>query len=152
MQLGSGTFDAMPGLTYLGQSEDWSWGGQGIGTIRLGRNSAEYSLGDRLDVTAWGARKWSDWLSTSLRVSGHFWSNIDGADPELNPAMIPTADPDRRAGERVDLGLGVNLYCRKGALAGHRFAFEFEVPVFQDLDGPQLETDWLFTLGWQYPF
>lgn len=38
MQLGSGTFDLLPGITYLGQSDHWSWGGQALGTIRLGTN------------------------------------------------------------------------------------------------------------------
>ncbi len=36
MQLGSGTFDLMPGLTYNGQGGDWSWGGQARGTLPTG--------------------------------------------------------------------------------------------------------------------
>src|ERR1700722_9115752 len=32
MQLGSGTLDPMPGLTYLGESGHWSWGAQNMET------------------------------------------------------------------------------------------------------------------------
>jgi hypothetical protein len=30
-------------------------------------------------------------------------------------------------------------------------AAEVGVPVYQDLNGPQLETDWTFSIGWQKP-
>ena len=149
MQLGSGTFDLWPGGTYLGQSDNWSWGGQALGTIRLGTNGNSYRLGNRLNVSGWGARRWNNWFSTSVRLNGNTWGNISGADPRLNAAIIPTADPTLRGGTRLDVGFGLNFLVNKGALAGHRLAIEFALPVYQSLDGPQLETDWLLTLGWQ---
>jgi hypothetical protein len=36
MQIGSGTFDLLPGITYLGQSNNWSWGSQAIRDAALG--------------------------------------------------------------------------------------------------------------------
>jgi hypothetical protein len=150
MQLGSGTFDLLPGITYLGQTDNWSWAGQLGGAIRLGRNDEGYSLGDRVGATAWGARRWTDWLSTSLRLNGQAWGNIDGQDDELNPAMVPTADPRDRGGKQIDLSFGVNLYGRAGLVKGHRVAAEFGAPIYQSLDGPQLETKWSVTVGWQY--
>ena len=44
------------------------------------------------------------------------------------------------------------LVVREGPLAGTRFAVEGGVPVYQNLDGPQLETDWVLTAGFQYAF
>lgn len=152
MQIGSGTFDLLPGITYLGQSDHWSWGGQARGTIRLGRNGNGYRLGNRFNMTAWGARRWNNWFSTSVRLDGNTWGNISGADPRLNPTIIPTADPNRRGGTRLDAGIGLNFLINKGALASHRLAIEFALPVYQSLDGPQLETDWLLTVGWQKAF
>ena len=32
----------------------------------------------------------------------------------------------------------------------HRLALEVSTPLSQNLDGPQLETDWMATIGWQY--
>lgn len=150
MQLGSGTFDLLPGITYLGQTEDWSWGAQGLAAIRVGENDNDYTLGDRFHLTGWLARRLSDAFSGSIRLNGQTWGDIDGADPDLNPRMVPTADPDRRAGTRLDLMFGLNYYVRQGMFKGHRLAIEGGIPVYQRLDGPQLETDWLLTAGWQY--
>jgi hypothetical protein len=38
---------------------------------------------------------------------------------------------------------------QKGVTCGHRVAAEFGVPFFQRLNGPQMETDYSFTVGWQ---
>jgi hypothetical protein len=152
MQIGSGTYDLLPGLTYLGQRQNYSWGAQTIATLRLDNNRHGYKLGNRLTTTAWLARSWSDSLSTSVRLAGQVWGNIHGSDSRLNRNVVPTADPDRRAGRRIDLAFGVNWYFRKGVLAGHRLAVEYAVPVYQWLDGPQLETDWLVIVGWQKAF
>ena len=96
-----------------------------------------------------GHFRWCDWFSQSLRVGAESWENIDGADPRLNPTLVPTADPDRRGGTRVDLGIGAEFQGQGDVLEGHRLAVERETPMYQDLDGPQLETDWVFTVGWQ---
>ena len=62
---------------------------------------------------------------------------------------VQTADPDFYGGDRADLLLGVNLAGQKGVTCGHRVAAEFGVPFFQQLNGPQMETDYTFTFGWQ---
>ena len=152
MQLGSGTFDARPGLTYLGQGDPWSWGTHLGATIRIGENSEHYSLGDEWVATAWGARRLTEWFSTSVRLEGRGWGDIDGADPELNAMMVPTADPNRRAGKRLDLLFGVNLFSVDGRLGGNRIALEGGLPVYQNLDGPQLETDWRIQVSWDWTF
>jgi len=36
-----------------------------------------------------------------------------------------------------------------GWFEGQRIAAEFGAPVYQNLDGPQLQTDWTVTVGWQ---
>ena len=152
MQIGSGTFDLLPGITYLGQSEKGSWGAQALTTLRLGKNNNGYRLGNQYQLSGWVARNWTDWLSTSLRLTGKTWGDIDGADDRLNPMMIPTADPNLRSGTQINLGFGVNLYAPEGNLQGSRLAMEFELPILRDLDGPQLETDWQLTLGLQSSF
>jgi len=152
MQNGSGTFDLHPGVTYLGQSDDWSWGVQGTGVIRLGENDNDYQLGDEITGTGWFARKLGDWFSASARLQGKAWGDVDGADPLLNPFMVPTANPRLRQGRRVDVFGGINFEIPSGTLDGNRLAIEFGLPVFHDLDGPQLENDWTLVAGWQYAF
>jgi hypothetical protein len=154
MQLGSGTYDLLPGLTYLGQDDTrWSWGSQLSGVVRLqSENDNDYHLGNRINATGWFAYMLNDWWSTSLRVDGQAWGDIHGADPKLNPNVIPTADPNLRGGKRVDLLAGVNFYTRSGTFKGNRLAVEAGYPAWQNLDGPQLKTRWTITAGWQYAF
>lgn len=152
MQLGSGTVDLLPGLTYLGQSDTWGWGAQARAVVRLGENDRTYTLGNVYGGTAWAARRISHAFSASLRADAQAWGDISGADPVLNPMMVPTADPDRRAGSRLALGFGVNVMVPEGSLGGLRIAVEVERPVYQSLDGPQLETDLMLTVGAQYAF
>jgi len=149
MQIGGGTFSLSPGVTYLGQTDNWSWGAQAMGMLNLGRNSRDYRLGDGANLTVWGARRWNDWLSTSVRLDGRTWGNITGADSELNPNVIPTADPDRRGGTQLDVVFGINFFVPRGAEKGARAAVEFALPIHRSLDGPQLETDWRLIVGLQ---
>ena len=153
MQLGSGTWDVTPGITVLGMSESWSWGFQGMGRLRMGENSRGYRQGHSAMGTAWFALKPSDMLSLSVRGEGRLWGDYSGHDAAyMNRMMAPTVREDLRGGRRLDVPLGLNLYFPDGALAGHRLAVEWHMPVFQSLHGPQLETDWMLTVGWQKSF
>ncbi|MEM0922863.1 MAG: transporter [Pseudomonadota bacterium] len=151
MQLGSGTFDLLPGMTYSGQSGSFGWGGQVQGTLRLGRNSESYSLGDGVEATAWASYSPVPWISFSGRVLGSHLGSIDGQDP-LIVAPVQTADPDNYGGTQVSLLAGINLVGQSGFWRNQRLAFEFGRPVYRDLNGPQLETDWTLTLGYQIAF
>jgi len=149
MQLGSGTFDLLPGITYTGRDGDFSWGAQYRATLRLeDENDEGYRRGHVHEATAWLAYQWEPWISTSLRVAGSSEGQIEGIDPNI-AGPVQTADPDNYGGERLDLFAGVNLVGQTGDLRGHRLAFEVGAPVYQDLNGPQMETDWTLTVGWQ---
>ncbi len=151
MQLGSGTFDLRPGVTYTGATDIFSWGAQYLATLRIGDNDQGYTFGDRHDLTAWGLWGPMPWFAVSGRIAYSTQARIDGIDP-LIVAPVQTANPDFQGGDRIDLGIGVNLAGQEGIIAGHRLALEFLLPVYQDLNGPQLETDWTLTVGWQKAF
>ena len=151
MQLGSGTVDLQPGVTYTGQTDAFSWGAQYLGTFRTGTNDEGYSLGDKHDATAWAQYGLSPSVAFSGRVAFRSQGRIDGIDPAIM-APVQTANPDFHGGERIEVGAGVNFAVQHGALKGHRFAVEAMLPVYQDLNGPQMETDWTLTVGWQKAF
>lgn len=155
MQIGSGTYDLIPGLTYTQLQETFSWGAQAKATIRLGDNDNGYTLGDRFAITSWVAKAVTDNISFSARINHDNWQDIDGDDasiktPNGNPStFIPTANTELRAGKRTDLGLGINFVFAGKGVTNHRIALEISQPIHQDLDGPQLETDHVLTLGYQ---
>jgi hypothetical protein len=147
MQLGSGTLDITPGVTYLGQNEGYSWGAQIAAVIRTGTNDNNYSLGDRWNATAWVARKLSNNLSASIRLTGERIGSIDGSDSNIGMLMMsPTNNTANSGGDIVSGAGGINYLFKNG----HRLALEYQIPLDQDLDGIQMEQDNTVTLGWQY--
>ncbi|MFT4552727.1 MAG: hypothetical protein ACI9S8_001353 [Chlamydiales bacterium] len=152
MQLGSGTTDFIPGVTYTKTSGMWSYGSLGNVTMRFGTNSNEYRLGDRIKASTWVARELRDWISVSTRLDGQWWGNVKGSDPALSPSLTNTEDPNRQGGKRVDLYGGVTLNVAEGAFSGNRLRFEGGLPVIQSLDGLQLRAKRFFSITWDWVF
>jgi len=152
MQLGTGTFDFLPGLTYTGQKNAWAWGAQYRAEIRTeSENSEGYAFGDKHAVSAWASHQWAPWVSTSLRVDMMTQDGISGSDANI-VAPVQTANVANSGGQRIDMHLGVNLIGQKGIWKNHRLAAEIGMPVYQNVKGVQLETDYVFSLGWQKAF
>ena len=152
MQLGSGTYDALPGLTYTGHQGPWGWGAQYSAIIRLeDENDEGYSLGDQHKLTAWGSYQFLPWLQGNARASFETQQEIDGSDP-LITAPVTTADTDHYGGEIAELGLGFNITPQHAGYQGHQIGFEATAPVYQDLNGPQMKRDYTITAGWIYRF
>lgn len=153
MQLGSGTFDLLPSVTYLGQADRISWGLQYASTLRLEEeNESGFRFGNVHGVTGWTALKICDWASVSGRIAYRHEGQISG---HYNGAHNHGSPPDFQSnygGDTLDLGVGVNLYAPKGALKGNRLAIEILFPVQQDLNGVQVERDFTLAAGWQWAF
>ncbi len=160
MQLGSGTFDLLPGITYLGLYESFQWGAQLNGTIRLGNNDQGYRLGDALRFSAWARYAVTDWFAPGLRVLYSAQGDVIGEDEDLNPNMVPTADPNLQKRQRLDLIPSLEFALTRdtakpvfGRDVGEAvLIFELHVPVYQYLKGPQLETDWILHVGIQWTY
>lgn len=146
MQLGSGTTDLILGLTYVDFYRIWNWGLQWRSEIRTESNSEGYRLGDEHGFTGWLSYALSNDLSISSRLNFLNRGKIDGQDDSVS-LPVQTADPDNYGFNRLDFHLGVNTFIPN---TNHRIALEVGMPVYQDLNGVQLETDQLITLGWQY--
>lgn len=152
MQLGSGSFEARPGITVFGAHGNWSYGGQLRGVFPLQTNSSEYRLGNMLTATTWGARRVNNWISLSARLLFSHKGSITGNHPDLDINRSPSHRPDFQGFNRLDVAISSNLIVPKGTLAGHRLAIEFILPVYQNLTGTQLKNTWKLVLGWQYAF
>lgn len=154
MQVGSGTYDIILGTTYTKYMADLGFGTQFLSTIRTGLNKHGYRLGNKYQLTTWAAKSWADWVSTSLRLTGKIWDNLDGFDSAIMPngpgstVMVPTAE-QTQGGQSISVGIGANLMGQDGLLDGHRLAFEFEVPVYEYFLGTHLKSQWTLTVGWQ---
>ena len=150
MQVGSGTFDPFFGATYLGQSNRISWGFQSLFKARIGTNTEEYALGNKLNTVAWGAIKASEKFSFSTSISYYYLEEIKGADPDLNPAMMPLFSAINSGRNQLDIGLGSNFYMPNGALKNLRVGIEVKYPLLQAVNGVQMKTTLTGMIGLQY--
>ncbi|HEV3343215.1 MAG TPA: hypothetical protein VG125_22775 [Pirellulales bacterium] len=145
---GSGSYDLMPGLTYRGQTERWTWGVQSIATIRTGRNRYQYELGNQIDINAWAWRRLTQRFALSGRLHGMGWGNIRGADPNLTANLVETNAANLQGGTRVDLLFGGNYYWPWLRIPGNYFSLESGFPIYQNLHGPQPRATWLLFGAW----
>ncbi len=150
MQIGSGTYDLRPGLTYTANQGRLGWGLQYTGIIRIGADEG-YRLGDVHKITGWTSYRIQPWLSASVRLEGETRGKVSGMDP-LIVAPVQTADPLNYGGETLNSFLGFNVIAPHGFAEGHRLALEVGLPLVRNLNGPQMETDWQITIGWQKSF
>ncbi|MBT5855748.1 transporter [bacterium] len=150
MQIGSGSTSLLPGLTYVQTHADLSLGAQTSATIRTNDNPRDYRLGDQYKATTWIAKPLGNSLSISARVDHTVWGSIKGSDATISSTKSPAGNPINSGGTRTEIGLGINFIQPEGPYSGHRFALELITPIAQTLNGSQLETTSIITLGWQY--
>lgn len=153
MQLGSGTWDFLPNLTYEGDAGPWYWGGQLIGTKRMEkRNSSGYRLGDIFQASTWGGYHLLDWLSASVRGIYTSQGKIQGDFNTFNSRIGPMDYPGNQGGRFWDIGLGVTASVPSGRFAGNIFAVEWLQPLSDDFNGFQLERKGTLNASWSYHF
>ncbi len=158
MQLGSGTYDLKPSMTYNHSFGAMVAGGQATYIYRMGENEAGYALGDRLEMSGWLRYSMKSGVTLSGRLAYAEWGNIEGQDDEIAQTMpmpgmpnmksSPTANPEAQGGARADLFLGAS-YMSGG---GHMFGLEYGLPLLQKLNGPQMKTASVLSLAYQYSF
>tara|TARA_B110000908_G_C10204701_1_gene427115 strand:- start:8 stop:1021 length:1014 start_codon:yes stop_codon:yes gene_type:complete len=151
MQLGSGTVDFIPSVSYSHYIDrNWSWGAQLKTRLHTGENDEGYSLGDSLNFTTWAARNVNQNFSVNARINTKVWSGINGTQTNglhtLNPMLSSPADPTSSGGTSLDAFMGVNYVFDCGVRAG----LEAGKTLWQDLDGTQLGTDWSLNVGFQF--
>ncbi len=154
MQVGSGTWDFRPSLTYTGQWNDISWGAQFNATQRIGKNDQGFAFGDIVQGTAWGGYRFSDWLSASVRgiytSKGHLRGSYEDRDQQIKVGSMDYTS--NYGGEYWDLGLGITASVAQGDFAGNRVSFEWLQPLVDDVNGYQRERDGALTVTWSYMF
>lgn len=152
MQLGSGTWDFLPSLTYTGNQGARAWGVQLSGTHRMeSRNESNFAFGDVFQASLWGGLRLSRWLSGTVRgtysrqgaVEGAYRPPVDANGTTLDPVHVTTADlPANYGGRFLELGLGLDAALSPSV----RLGLEWLQPMKSDFNGYQLERAGTFAL------
>jgi hypothetical protein len=143
MQLGSGTYDLIQGISYEDSANSLAWGAGYEYKGRFQKNSNDYKLGDELRVNAWTRWKFMGHLSATGKLQWLSIGQIEGEDEELNAAMSPDMDAEASGGRRLDIGAALRYETDNMTSV----TVEFAKPIYQNLWGPQLKTDWIFGVG-----
>ena len=162
MQLGSGTVDPIIGLTYQGSRDPFWWGFNTQLEAHVYDNEQGYHRGQEFRYDFYAMRQVHDnWvIHTQLNgwLEGHFSREpyegrvIGEGHAGFNPSnqfLSPLFDPHNYGGHKVALSLGVQFQ----PIPLHVMEVTVTLPIYQDLDGPQLRDNWMmqFTYYMEVP-
>ncbi len=151
MQLGSGTFDYSLGGTYKGSLNHWTWGLQPMATLRTYRNTENYRLGNQLDLNSWISYDIFQWMSLSGRVLGTAREKILGSDKDLMTMMTPPANNENSGYRKVKSYLGCNFsFGDRTFWRNIKLGFEYGLPLYQNVNGIQMNEKASFIAGMRY--
>lgn len=141
MQLGSGTWDFRPSLTWNARFGRWTAGAQVAGVRRL-EDSGEsgFRFGHVFEATAWGGYALADWCALGVRAAWRSEGTIQG---HYNGPHNHSSPPDLQrnyGGDWLDVGAGLSL---RGTGAWDRASLALELlgTPWQDVNGVQLERE-----------
>ncbi len=149
MQLGSGTVDPAWGLVYQASASPYWWGADAIFTPRLYDNSEGYRLGDQFNYDLYLMYRLGDQLVPELQLNGYWQDRIHGAMEAAtsgevghvmrgvpsSPYMMPGWDPANYGGHALWITTGFQWQ----PLARWMMEFQIGTPLYQYLNGPQLQ-------------
>jgi hypothetical protein len=152
MQLGSGTVDPTLGVLYQGRRSPYWWGADGRYTARLYDNHRGYRLGDEFHYDLYGMYQFRYDLVGELQLNGVWQGRIRGqmdaaasgtsghvvqGNPS-SPFSTPLWDPRHYGGHRLFLTAGIQWQPAPFWIVD----LQGGVPLYQDLNGPQLQQDY----------
>lgn len=139
MQLGSGTWDVLPSLTYNGHNGQFSWGGQIGAALPLeSANKSGFSRDQRYYATGWAGYQPAQWLGLTLRLqhdkSGDINGHYSGAHNHSSPQDLQA----NYGGEIWSAGFGATFTIPSGPLVGQQLGVEWVEEVAAHYRGYQL--------------
>jgi hypothetical protein len=150
LQLGSGTYDVLPGITYQLKGICFTWGTQVSGVYRSSYNSLGYCYGNETMATTWFAYRFLPWLSGSVRAEGQVVGNMYGKDQGLYQVLEPDAKPANYGGQKINAYTGINFFLRN--FANSKLSVEFGLPIYQNVNGVQLGINSILFTEWTVSF
>ena len=157
MQLGSGTFDLPLAISYMYTNDKWLMAVVAEGKQRFGKNSREYRMGNQYSLGLFGNVGLLKWLDSYAKFDYRYTDIIHGADQEIlvpgpfpNPA--PITNPKFYGGKSLRLKLGIVLSPESGKFKNHKLDLSYTKPLYQDLNGIQVQEDHQIHLDWLWDF
>ena len=152
MQLGSGTWDALPGITFVTQKSKWAFSGQIQGIVRFNKNKIGYRFGNETSATTWLGYNWWKGFGSSVRLEGTWAGKIEGLDNTIYAYNEIAANTNNYGGTRLQGLVGLSYQFEEGFVTDHRLAVEYGLPIYQQLNGIQNKSNQTWMASWSYSF
>ena len=157
MQLGSGTLDPIVGLTFQGSHDPFWYGANAIYTARVYDNDQGYQQGDEVRVDLYGMYQVHKSIVTHFQLNGS-WEDRYSNEPDsgkllghghignnpANPLTSPLFDPGNYGGTKLNITAGLQWQ----PFPLNIVELNASVPIYQDLNGPQMAEDYRIMLPW----
>ena len=144
MQIGDDSVSLLSALTYTKTYDLWKIGYQVNSKRSIQKDS--WSFGNKLEFNIWTQRDFSKVAAWSLRMKYQKTDPIDGRNVLIS-SPVQTANPRNYGGKDFSLGFGINYNLRLGSVG-----LEFFKPIKQNLNGPQMKTNWTAQMGYHLSF
>lgn len=152
MQLGSGTYDFLPCISYQYKQSRWSASTQVSAVLRTGENSVGYRLGNEYTSNSWISCNWLSMVNSSFRLEGVLAEPISGSDASLYRFAEPAANPVNYGGKRVSGYVGTSVFPLKGAFETLGVSAEYGMPFYQYANGIQMKQRHTLNIALSYGF
>lgn len=148
MQLGDGTYDAIPTLAYTGNYESFVWGVRTQARLPLqSYNSQGWRQGNQFEGTGWIGYNFLSFLSGTLRITGSTQDSIHGADSQIQ-GLSSSGNPNFYGGQMVKGLVGLSGLMPISLInGGGRIALEAGMPLYINLNGVQMPEKWSLQLS-----
>ncbi len=159
MQLGSGSFDPLFGLTAQGSTDPFWYGFNAFYIGRWHENDQGYEQGDEIKWDLYGMYQFHPRALVHLQLNGHWEDSYNGLPGAtlfnrnglfMNGAFLsPLFDPNNYGFTKLNLTAGIQYQ----PLPLHIMELAASKPVYQDVNGPQLKEEWriMFTYYIEIP-
>jgi len=152
MQTGSGTFDFMPGITYVYRQNSYALGAQTMSVIHPYYNSQGYKLGNELTLNTWAAYEWWQRVSASVRLNYNVVGQIQGSDASIPAPFEPATDSKNYGGSQLKSFIGLVYFFHDDFLKNDKIAAEYGIPLYQNFNGTQTATNYNLIISWVLTF
>ena len=152
MQLGSGTIDVLPGITFVQQQGELAYNLQAQGNLRTHTNSVGYRFGNELNASVWLGYNWWKGFGSTIRLEGNYSSGINGADRTIYKYNEVSANPSNYGGTRIQGHIGLSYQFEEGFITNNRLAIEAGLPIYQNINGIQNKLIQTWIASWSYSF
>ena len=150
MQLGSGSTDYILGATWTQIEEEYAIGAQIKSIFRMNKNNRNYQLGNTFEGTTWITKSLSPILSGCMKLQAKHQEDISGYDNEIETtAQVNPLANTQQGFSIVNLGLGLS-WTGTESYKTHRIALEWNIPIYQKVNGIQMNSEQTLTIGWQH--